>query len=133
MSKLVPEGKRVALLVTGSREWVDVAVLRARLQLYPRGTVLLHGGARGADSQAHHYGTRNGFVVWPLFYYSDLQKRGGHARNRTLVRLLNVLALDGFLAFAEAFPRGESSGTRGCIALIRSDLPDIPLCVTEGQ
>lgn len=40
------------VLVCGSREWPSYHQIRKRLALLPRGTTIIHGGARGADKQA---------------------------------------------------------------------------------
>lgn len=126
---------RTAVLVTGSREWTDYAPIRERLRLYPEGTVLLHGdcgrlapaargfgsGARlfvGADKIAAGLGAGYlGFNVWPLPYFEDLGKAGGPRRNEGLVGVLAALWRVGFRSYVEAFPKGASPGTRGCIRI----------------
>lgn len=106
---------RTAVLVTGSREWTEPLVIASRLAGYPSGTILLHGGARGADTMAANWARVRGWNVWELPYFSDLGKAGGHARNGCLVNLLVTLQRAGFRCAVEAFPRGASPGTRGCI------------------
>lgn len=39
----------IALLVCGSRSWTDELFMGKALAKYPRGTLLVHGGAAGAD------------------------------------------------------------------------------------
>ena len=133
---MIQADPRTAVLVTGSREWRDYAPIKERLDGYPIGTILLHGdcgrfvdrndlGQRirpyyiGADKIAADLG-RHKFNVWPLPYFSDLKKQGGHARNGCLVNLLVTLARSGFACSVEAFPWGPSTGTRGCIEKAKS-------------
>jgi hypothetical protein len=129
---------RTAILVTGSREWTDDVSIRFRLNLYPRGSILLHGSARGADAIAAMATAELGLLNWPLPYFADLGKSGGHARNRALFAVLLTLQTHGFECFVEAFPLGESRGIRGMIALVeRHNASDptrlIAMHVEEGK
>lgn len=145
--------RRTALLVTGSREWRNYEPIKTRLALYPEGTILLHGDCGhlekgdgdglslgrwvGADKIAGCVAGGR-FNVWPLPYFSDLKKAGGHARNGCLVNLLVALARAGFQCSVEAFPIGVSPGTRGCITKAEAAatlLMPTPLIirVTEGD
>ncbi len=141
---------RVAILVSGSRDWRDVDVIKKRLALYPMRTILLHGdcgrlGERpealmrkpviGADWIAAEVGRHLMFNVWPLPYFGDLGKRGGPERNKCLLKILLQLSEAGFACSIEAFPIGESRGTRGCIAEARRYAEHVkpwPIHVTEG-
>lgn len=154
---------RTALLVTGSRNWTDYAPIRARLALYPAGTILIHGdcGAllpekerasyydwhKGADKIAEDIGRERHFNIWPLPYFADLGKRGGPARNDAMFRVLLALKGAGFACSVEAFPIGKSVGTRGMLRIVASyndaafytdsqhekHHDPIPVCVTEGK
>jgi hypothetical protein len=159
--------ERTAVLVTGSRDWTDYGPIRERLALYPQGSILLHGNCgetvyksdgfpeldwrraplqKGADKIAHSVGLGLGFYRWQLPYFADLGKRGGPARNECMFRILVALASAGHACFVEAFPIGESPGTRGMLRIVKSyndaafydahkrekHHEPIPVCVTEG-
>ena len=124
--------KRTAVLVTGSRDWLNYDPVRDRLRRYPVGTVLIHGNCgkveyangfegvveyRGADKIAHDIGQDMGFICWPLPYFSDLGTRGGPKRNECMFDVLLALRLAGHACFVEGFPIGESKGTRGCLRI----------------
>jgi hypothetical protein len=103
------------ILVTGSRDWTDEdAISRAVIGwLTEHGwpfPVIVHGGARGADTLAHRFAARWGFVSerhpagWEQYGRS-----AGHRRNAEMVALGADVCL--------AFPLGVSPGTRGCMRL----------------
>lgn len=114
------------LLVTGSRNWTDwpriergVKDAAARIRhLAP--IVLVHGGARGADSIAALIWDRwserfPSLCLRPEEHLADwgaFGKAAGHRRNAEMV----ALGAD----ICAAFPLGESRGTRGCMALARA-------------
>jgi hypothetical protein len=119
---------------------LDYAVVRARLELYPPGTILLHGdcgrkrylyerkeGAdlglwKGADKISHDLATRARFSFnpWPLPYFDDMGKAGGPVRNDTMGDVLEVLWRRGFRCAVEGFPIGRSPGTRGCLFSLKA-------------
>src|SRR5258706_7204811 len=72
---------RYVVIVTGSREWTDRAVIRAHLADFPPGTLVLHGGALGADAIADSEARGLGLDVRVEPYFSDLGRAGGPARN----------------------------------------------------
>jgi hypothetical protein len=134
--------ERVAVIVTGSRDWTDYAPIAGRLDIYPAGTILLNGDCgsyvidasgqwipdakyggyllKGADWIASKMGSRRKHRSWPLPYFSDLGKAGGPVRNDTLIDVLEVLWRRGFRCAVEGFPIGRSSGTRGCLFAARA-------------
>lgn len=53
------------VLVCGSVEWRDPEPIEARLRLFGRGTIIVHGKARGADEIADAIADRLGFERRP--------------------------------------------------------------------
>lgn len=118
------------ILVTGSRNWTDREVIRKALRdagqaagRHPQGVVVVHGGARGADTIAGELAREFGCMVevhpaeWTRY-----GKAAGHRRNAKMV----VAGADVCLAF----PLGESRGTRGCMRL--AEAAGIPVVVHEA-
>lgn len=74
------------VLVTGDREWTDRAMIRRELAKLPSGTIVVHGGARGADTIAGEIAKELGFVV--RVYPADWNGQGkaaGPIRNSTML------------------------------------------------
>lgn len=99
------------VLVTGSRDWSDAEALHealdAQLGRWPD-MVLVHGGARGADSLAGRWAAGRGVPV--EVYRADWDTHGraaGHIRNGVMVRAGADVCI--------AAPLGPSRGTRGCM------------------
>lgn len=113
------------VLVTGSRNWTDRAAVYAALdEVYGAWVnrdegifVVVHGGARGADTLAHDWAqaiSRADDRVFRECHPADWDshhKRAGHIRNAEMISLGADICL--------AFPLGESRGTRGCMRLAR--------------
>lgn len=111
------------ILVTGSRNWTDIEVIAEALgeaiSVYSSvGSlpVLVHGGARGADSLADEVWQeliQYGLNLLPAevhpAQWSLYGRSAGHRRNAEMVALGAAVCL--------AFPLGESRGTRGCMRL----------------
>ena len=101
------------ILVTGSRDWTDTETIYRALRdakVESRSHVLVHGGARGADSIAAWLARSLDYEVEP--HPADWRTHGkaaGPIRNKEMVDLGADLCL--------AFPIGESNGTRGCMRL----------------
>lgn len=103
------------ILITGSRDWTDRALIRSvllRLTHLPD-PVLVHGGARGADTIAAQefvelFGERGRVEVHEADWFKYGQA-AGPMRNAAMVKAGLDICL--------AFPLGESRGTRGCMAL----------------
>ena len=120
------------ILITGSREWWDhraITTILDRMYCF-NPLVIVHGGARGADSIA-----RDWVEDWESFHQDLTQeihladwdtygKSAGHRRNGEMVASGIDLCL--------AFPMGESRGTRGCIEMVRKHRPFIPMNIYEG-
>lgn len=107
--------KIVRILVTGSREWTDRSLIRSVLlgYTYSLDPVLVHGGARGADTiAAQEFAELFGERGTVETHEADWDRYGpsaGPVRNAAMVALGADVCL--------AFPLGESRGTRGCMAL----------------
>lgn len=106
------------MLVTGSRIWTDRKKIYDRLKRYPKGTILIHGGADGADTIAAEIGRELGFEIHCYPYFRDLKRRGGHERNRCMFGALLNAQRFSFDCYVEAFPKGEAKGTRGCLRIV---------------
>lgn len=112
------------VLVTGSRDWEDVDLIRTRLERLPANAIIIEGGARGADKIARDEGKMLGFHVATVdALWRTYGKGAGYERNVAMVALLEPHR-------ALAFPLGRSYGTRDCIRQIRE--AGIPLEVFEG-
>lgn len=92
------------MLVCGSRNWQDAALIRARLRALPRGTIVLHGGARGADQIAATAANSLGLQVQE--FPADWQKLGRSAGFRR-----NIAMLEEKPDLVIAFWRDRSTGT----------------------
>jgi hypothetical protein len=91
------------VLVCGSRVWTSEGIIRARLRELPRGTTIIHGGARGADLIAATVARSLGFQT--VEYRADWKNQGrgaGFARN---LRMLDA-GPDLVLAFWDGRSRG---------------------------
>ena len=109
-----PAGRRVRVLVTGSRAWADSAVVegvldRLRAEHSDR-LVVVHGACRwGADVLADRWARRRGVAVerWPADW-ARLGRRAGMVRNAAMVASRPDLCL--------AFIRDRSPGASHCAA-----------------
>ena len=74
------------MLITGSRHYADAAIMRRELERLPPGSVIIHGGAKGADALADEIGHELGFEV--IACPADWAKYGtsaGPRRNQQMV------------------------------------------------
>jgi len=74
------------VLVCGDRNWTDEAPIRERLSKLPKDTIILEGGARGADTLARHAAEYLGLKV--IEFPADWKKHGraaGPIRNREML------------------------------------------------
>lgn len=94
------------VIVTGSRDWDDKQTVYRELDaLAP--SVIIHGGARGADALAHRYALAH--HIDTLVYEADWKKYGRGAGARR-----NQLMVDEGADFVLAFPLPNSVGTWDC-------------------
>ncbi|MBM4707949.1 DUF2493 domain-containing protein [Rhodococcus hoagii] len=107
------------ILVTGSRDWTNEAIMRSALgDAWLRAgqsddAILVHGAARGADSLAARLWEEGGFrtEAYPA-RWNQYGKAAGFIRNKLMVDL----GADECIAF----PLGISRGTRSCMTLARA-------------
>jgi len=107
------------ILITGSRTWTDEATISNAIRDTwltfgrPYGTIVVHGGARGADYLAGVAAKRQGLEVEVhALTDNDWLLKGlsaGHIRNAEMVSLGADVCL--------AFIRNESKGATGCAKL----------------
>jgi hypothetical protein len=95
------------VLICGSRTWTDRGIIDHRIAGLPVNAVVIHGGAKGADTMAGEAARAQGLhtaVVEPLW---DLfGNAAGHRRNHAMLALRPSLVI--------AFTHG-SRGTQGTI------------------
>jgi hypothetical protein len=99
------------VIVTGSRYWTNVGAIELALEA-EQPTLVVHGGARGADAIAHAWARRKGVAVQE--YPADWQrqgKRAGPIRNVQMVSAHHT-------AVVLAFPLG-GPGTKHCMNVAR--------------
>ena len=113
------------VLVTGSRNYDDKDILfDALADQYEPGMIVVHGGARGADTLAGEWVKKMqtlGYQVVAEVHPADWDRHGksaGAIRNQEMV--------DAGADVCLAFPEGESRGTRHCMkAAERAGIPVI--------
>lgn len=96
------------ILITGSRDWNDLGLIKTLLSGFPKGTTIIEGEARGADRLARQAAEELGLQVepWPADW-DRYGKRAGAIRNQQMVDSGADLCL--------AFPLPQSRGTFDCI------------------
>lgn len=81
-------GKPLVVLFCGSRNWTDRARIRRDLESLPEGSVVIEGGARGADRIAREEAKALGFHVATVSALWDYHgKSAGYLRNEAMARL----------------------------------------------
>ena len=79
-------GKSIRILICGSRTWQNWAAIYNALKSCPPDTVIIHGGAKGADNIAGHIAKALGFKV--EVFEADWNKHGksaGILRNQRML------------------------------------------------
>lgn len=98
----------MVVLICGSRDWDDYAPIRQRVADLPPGTVIVQGGAPGADRLAKRAAQEHGFHCAEVQPMWKLGKYAGMWRNRAMLNLKPDLVI--------AFKRREHSrGTQDTI------------------
>ncbi len=100
------------VIITGSRDWIDGSQIFYLLDAEHANspiTLLVQGGARGADHHALRWAQANGIKC--ITVHADWDQHGKAAGP-----IRNIEMLDGFPdARVIAFPLGKSIGTRHCM------------------
>jgi hypothetical protein len=107
-------GAGVIVVVTGSRTWTDRRLIAQRLAGLPAGSIVIHGGAAGADRIAHAEARRLDLESIPVpAQWRRYGKPAGMIRNAAM---LDTYGPELVLAFRAP---GHSPGTDGMIDLAR--------------
>ncbi len=118
------------ILVCGPRIWLEQRPIEQVLQQFPPGTVLIHGGARGADSICGYVAERLGFEVraYPVDHALDGPwPAAGHFRNARMLRSEHPHAAGSHVDVALVFALAEtlSKGTANMAEKLRKAEPTI--------
>jgi hypothetical protein len=74
------------VIICGSRTWSDWKPIREYIDSLPEGTIVIHGGARGADSMAAACAKQRGLEVWEYpAKWTLFGKRAGILRNQAML------------------------------------------------
>lgn len=119
------------VLVCGPRVWLDQKPIEAVLRKLPRGTIIVHGGARGADIIAGFAARLLGFEVraYPVDHSLDGPWPGaGPRRNIRMLASEHPCKQDGCfvnVGFAFKLEPTLSKGTAHMAGLMRKADPEI--------
>lgn len=101
-------------LFCGSRDWSEREVIRRDLESLPPGSVVIEGGARGADRIAREEAEALGIHVATVrALWERYGRSAGYRRNEAMARLRPD--------YAYAYPLGESRGTRHMIRIAEAE------------
>jgi len=118
-----------AILVTGSRDWVDRTVIHDQMMAhYERGVhhVLIHGDCRGVDRIAGIIASEYRWSVLPMAARWELEGRlAGPKRNTRMVEVLKYLRDCGYWCKVLGFPLPGSNGTWHMINIARCNDFDV--------
>lgn len=113
-----------AVLITGSRHWVDPSpIADAIMDVDPN--LIIEGGADGADFHARVYALRTGTAIltWPDEHWGGYIT--GPTRNGYMVNVAAALKAAGWDVTVLAFPASDSRGTWSCVNQARKAGLDI--------
>ena len=102
------------VLICGSRGWEDYERLRHHLSGFPRGTVFIHGGARGADRLVD-LAVRDENLEYDYEYETEVFYADWETHGKRAGILRNIEMLDEQPDLVVAFWDGESKGTKHTI------------------
>lgn len=111
------------VLITGDRGWTAADIILQAIETLPRNTIVIHGGADGADALAGAIAESRGLWVWPCPVsreeWRTIGKAAGPMRNQ---RMLDETKPDFVLAFHNFLP--GSKGTKDMVRrAIRAGVP----------
>jgi YspA, cpYpsA-related SLOG family len=106
-------GAPQVVLFCGSREWTNAAAIRSDLESLPEGSIVIEGGARGADAIARREAASLGLHVATMrAQWDHYGKSAGYRRNEAMARLQP--------SFVYAYPLG-GAGTEHMIRIAERD------------
>jgi len=76
---------RLKILITGDRNWADAKPIRDFLKDLPSSTIIIHGGAKGADSIAGRFASSFGMEVREYKADWSIGKAAGVIRNTEML------------------------------------------------
>lgn len=98
------------VLTCGGRDYANYEAILRRLAKLPKGTIVIHGGCRGADVLAENAAAALGLHTAEVrARWDQYDRKAGHLRNRAMLNLKPELVI--------AFPGGK--GTANCISQAR--------------
>jgi hypothetical protein len=104
----------VKVVICGDRHWADRPMIEERMRALPRGTVVITGGASGADSIAAEIAREIGFPSVVIeAEWSKYGRGAGPKRNR------QMLACEPDLVIAFHRNLAASRGTKNCVQQAR--------------
>lgn len=106
------------LLVTGGRNYSDEEKVSRTLDEYPAGSLVIQGGAGGADTIAREHARKSGKFSATIPYAGWLGGQGGPARNVVMVAIAAAMDYDEHDVEVLAF--GGNRGTDHCVRTARS-------------
>lgn len=96
------------VLICGSRSWTDDATILKVIDGLPDGSIVIQGGAKGADARARHFAQQRGLFVAEIAvdasHWTRYGKRAGLLRNSAMLDLSPDRVI--------AFQRDGSRGTQ---------------------
>lgn len=119
-----------AIVVTGSREWHDRAVMFIVLSTALRDAedrglegrlLVIHGGATGADAMAHAWAETNGLPVPMRAQWDEHGNAAGPIRNNRMATVARCLQACGWDVRCHAFGlRQSQGGTKNCVQALKA-------------
>ena len=115
------EVKPQKIAIVGSRDYKNLASVKAYVFALPAGTIIVSGGARGVDRAGELAAMEAGFAV--KIFFPDWREHGkaaGHVRNALIVKEADKIVV---------FWDGKSPGTMHVLALARASGKPVELYV----
>lgn len=110
--------ERRRIIICGSRTWSNPGPIRQLLKRIPRDSIIVTGGARGADKMAHNLAKEMGFDTeeYPADWDNHQPRwEAGYVRNERMGKLAGVTHV-----FAFRMP-GKSNGTDHMVGIAKRD------------